>query len=199
MGNGQPQSRMKVNLLSQPNKDSSLNACVGNNGGPYDLAVYAEGFFQSGFAAIKVTQGYQIPIDVMVYPAVFSFRHGVELYIKHFLAELQKLTLNSTNYQKHHRLDDNWKMLTAVMAESRFEEYDLEKIETASFILSMLCDIDPTGQVFRYPEDNKGRQHLNSINIINIGVLELSMQTLFDVFQDWSRHIDVRWEYHFER
>ena len=49
----QPGDRMikpySYNSLFRPGPNSSLNACVGANGGPYDFGSYAEGFLKLGF------------------------------------------------------------------------------------------------------------------------------------------------------
>ena len=71
------------NALFRPGPNASLNACVGDNGGPYDFAAYGDGFFHAGFQIVEAIKQGEWTIDILVYPAVFNFRHGIELYIKH--------------------------------------------------------------------------------------------------------------------
>src|SRR5262249_55182921 len=66
-----------------PGPNLDLNACVGINGGPYDFGAYGEGFFEAGFQVVDAIKRGEWTIDVLIYPAVFNFRHGIELYIKH--------------------------------------------------------------------------------------------------------------------
>jgi uncharacterized protein YciU (UPF0263 family) len=189
----------RSNPLFRPTEDIHLNACVGDNGGPYDFAAYGRGFFDGGFASIQAGRDWKAPVDVLVYPAAFSFRHGIELYIKHFLVELRKLGASKCDYKKNHKLQDNWKSLLKAASESEYEEFQPDQIATASKLIEHFCDIDPSGQIFRYPEDIKGNRHLTDIAIINLAVLEQGMQTLFRIFEDWEERIDVRWELFHER
>src|SRR3954469_3883378 len=82
-----PLPKFRSNPLFREDFDSNLNAAVGDNGGPYDFGAYAQGFFEGGFAVIAAARSGKGTVDLLIYPAVFSFRDGIELYIKHFLAE----------------------------------------------------------------------------------------------------------------
>ena len=79
------------NALFRGGPNCDLNACVGENGGPYDLRDYGQGFFDGGVAIIDAARERRAPVDVLVYPAAFAFRHGIELYIRHILASLAQL------------------------------------------------------------------------------------------------------------
>ena len=46
---------------------------------------YGRGFFDGGHAAVKSAQEFVGPVDLLVYPAAFSYRHGIELYLKHLV------------------------------------------------------------------------------------------------------------------
>ncbi len=90
----------KTNELFKPAADSHFNACVGDNGGPYSLANYADGFFDGGHAIVKDVKDGNFKVDVLVYPAAFSFRHGIELYLKHHFQLLAELNGTSPEYPK---------------------------------------------------------------------------------------------------
>ena len=45
-----------------------LNACVGNNGGPYDLYDYAKGYFEATKTLLDNVQDEGNHIDLIVYP-----------------------------------------------------------------------------------------------------------------------------------
>ena len=76
----QPGDRMikpySYNSLFRPGPNSSLNACVGANGGPYDFGSYAEGFFEAGFQIVDAIKRGEWTTDILIYPAVFDFRHA---------------------------------------------------------------------------------------------------------------------------
>ena len=84
-----PLRKFLENPLFKPDYDSAMNAAVGDNGGPYDFGTYGQGFFEAGFASIEAARRYTAPVDVLIYPIVYSFRHGIELYTKYFLVELK--------------------------------------------------------------------------------------------------------------
>lgn len=98
----------KANSLFRAGPYSSLNACVGTNGGPYEFEDYGEGFFTAGFQIIEVIRLGNPLIDILIYPAAFSFRHGMELYIKGMQILYSGLADSLCTYQKTHSLFDNW-------------------------------------------------------------------------------------------
>jgi hypothetical protein len=67
---------------------SRFNACVGDNGGPYDLYDYAEAYFEATRLLLREAQKPGVLIDVIVYPVCLNFRHALELYIKYLITDL---------------------------------------------------------------------------------------------------------------
>jgi hypothetical protein len=67
------------------------NACVGNNGGPYDLYDYADAYFDATRGLLELALSAPdinrpwITIDLLVYPICRNFRHAVELYLNDLL------------------------------------------------------------------------------------------------------------------
>jgi hypothetical protein len=54
-----------------------------------------------------------------------------------------------------------------------------------------MIEIDPKGQVFRYPEDIKGNRHLTNLAHINVKVLKDGMKILQDLLEKWQLAIDT--------
>ena len=69
-----------------------LNACVGNNGGPYDLYDYAKGYFDATKTLLNHLQDDGNRIDLIVYPICYNFRHAVELCLKYVITDLSKVS-----------------------------------------------------------------------------------------------------------
>ncbi|UTD26129.1 hypothetical protein DB459_03505 [Bradyrhizobium sp. WD16] len=126
-------------------------------------------------------------IDILIYPAAFSYRHGIELYVKHLLNKLSTYNKSGVDYQKTHKLQDNWKLLEAEVKKSQLTCFDDVELSLAGDIVDEFCQIDPTGQVFRYPEDIKGNAHLTGLGVINVEVLEQGMDVLHGLLEKW-RH-----------
>ena len=167
--------RFRTNPLFREDFNSDLNAAVGDNGGPYDFGSYAHGFFQGGFGVIAAARAYKAPVDVLIYPAVFCFRHGIELYLKHFLCELKDLGGSNADYGRDHKLNANCNVFINAATGSGYSEFKLEELREAGEFIDHFCQIDPTGMVFRYPEDLKGNRHLTEVALINIEILEGGM------------------------
>lgn len=184
--------KFQKNPLFREDFNSNLNAAVGDNGGPYDFGAYGQGFFEGGFAVIAAARAYKAPMDLLVYPAVFSFRHGIELYIKHFLSELKAQGASNIEYKRDHKLEINWAEFVRAAGDSGFSEFTNEQLRASGKFIDYFCEIDPTGIVFRYPEDLKGNRHLTDVALINLPILESGMRKLFGTFEEWQRELYER-------
>ena len=178
------------NSLFSSGSNQSLNACVGSNGGPYDFGAYGEGFFEGGFQIIEAIKRGEWTIDLLIYPATFSFRHGIELYLKHMVRLFAEKSGAST-YKKTHTLQDNWSEFESQATATNHSAFNAHELLIAKSIIDDFCNIDPSGQVFRYPEDLKGNQHLIGLGVINIVVLSDGMRTLHELLENWRVAVEV--------
>ena len=183
------------NALFRSGPVMELNACVGENGGPYDLIDYGKGFFngaQEIAIAVKERNGI---IDLLVYPICFSFRHGIELYVKALVQAASKFNGSRRAYQKNHSIDEYWNMIVEEF--DKFDDCVIDKTEIgiAGDIIADFVQIDPTGQVFRYPEDLKGNAHLTGLKLINVEVLADGMKLLHELLEDWHYRLEDLMEY----
>jgi hypothetical protein len=186
---GAAQSQEPYALFGQgPNPQ--LNACVGNNGGPYDFSDYGDGFFDGGHKIVVALKRHEGLLDVLVYPAAFSFRHGIELYVKHLIKELAEYNKSDAVYKKTHDLQHNWGIMLEQAKRSKLTCFKEAQLNQATSTITEFCKIDPTGQVFRYPEDIKGNPHLAEIGIINVEVLDDRLTALHETFKDWRSALD---------
>lgn len=179
------------NALFRPGPNESLNACVGDNGGPYDFASYGEGFFRAGFQIVEAIKRGEWTLDILVYPAVFNFRHGIELYIKHLTILANRLLNAGVTMQQGHGILQNWAQLTILLSQIGDRHFDRLGISIVQDLLGDIVAIDSTGQVFRYPEDNRGRRHLEQISIINVEVLADGMKILSQLFESWASGLNA--------
>ena len=184
-----PVRKFRRNPLFREDFNSDMNAAVGDNGGPYDFDAYGQGFFEGGFAVITSAREGSVPLDILIYPIAFSFRHGLELYIKYLLVELRLHNTSVAEYKQDHKLESNWKAFVKAAEASGFDEFQPEQVAQAGVIVSQFCEIDPNGQMFRYPEDIKGNRHLTDVALINVDVLERGMRRLHGIFEGW--HLEL--------
>jgi hypothetical protein len=174
---------------------SQHNACVGNNGGPYDLYDYAHGYFESTRLLLEQAtapldaEKPRIIIDTLVYPICLSFRHAIELYIKYLITDLAKVVKSKDTYKTNHSLSDNWETAKKLIKQSKLEvtEDELKLFDTA---VKCIMDVDAYGATFRYPESIKGDQHLKDWSLINLVALKVYRNELFQVAERWERKVD---------
>lgn len=178
------------NALFRGGPVTEYNACVGDNGGPYDLVDYGKGFFdgaQEIFLAVKERNG---TVDLLVYPMCFSFRHGIELYLKALVQIAKKFNGANGDYSKNHDIKEYWIMIREEFYKFDDRVIDKTGIGVANDIIADFVQIDPTGQVFRYPEDLKGNAHLNGLKLINVEVLSHGMNVLHDLLDSWYYRLE---------
>ena len=167
-----------------------LNACVGENGGPYDLVDYGRGFFEGAQEIIHGLRNGRSTVDLVIYPICFSFRHGIELYLKAIIKAADAFNQSKRKYNKNNSIDEYWKLIVA-----EFEKFDDRVIDRTSVgivgdIIADFVQIDPTGQVFRYPEDIKGNAHLIGLQLINVEVLSDGMHILHELLSSWYYRLE---------
>lgn len=171
------------------------NACVGENGGPYDLVDYGKGFFDGAQEIVLAVKDRNGTVDLLVYPICFSFRHGIELYLKMLVQTASKFNESKRAYQKNHSIDGYWKMIVEEFEKLDSRILDKTEIAIAGDIIADFVQIDPTGQVFRYPEDLKGNTHLTGLKLINVEVLSESMKVLHSLLESWYFRLEDVMEY----
>jgi hypothetical protein len=182
--------RYTQNAIFRGGPETWLNACVGLNGGPKELDEYADGFFQGGFAIVRAAEAREAPVDILIYPAVFAFRHGIELYVKHLLTRFQTLNNSAEGYAATHKLTDNWALLVAAVKKARMGELPADKVGMAESFIKDFCEVDPRGDAFRYPEDRLGKPTLSDVSLVNILVLRDGMLLLHGFLADWSYYME---------
>jgi len=61
-----------ANSLFRNGPNAQLNACVGENGGPYGYDEYGDGFFDGAKMIVARIKEGAYNIDTLIYPATFS-------------------------------------------------------------------------------------------------------------------------------
>jgi hypothetical protein len=172
---------------------SDYNACVGDNGGPYDLFDYARGYLDATELLLKAVGKTGSVNDLLVYPICQNFRHGVELFIKYLISDLTKLTRSQAKFRIGHSLDGNWSTAMNLLQKTKLDVSSKE-IKLVTRVVTDIMEVDPNGNIFRYPESIKGDQHLKDWAIVNLAVVHGFFSLLWQIAQDWRFKIDGRIE-----
>ena len=180
------------NDLFRPASPTDFNACVGSNGGPYDFQDYALGYFEAGSRIVNSLMSDHWMLDIVIYPLVFTYRHGIELSLKDLAVQLPLVWDEESAVRSTHVLSDNWEQVKTYL--KREQELDPEDtlIDQVDTILKDFLEIDQTGQVFRYPTDIYGLNHLDEkISKINLIVFQQAMHTVSETFEFWMDSVRV--------
>jgi hypothetical protein len=184
----------KQNDLFRPDFDrTDFNACVGDNGGPYDLYDYAHGYFDATRLLLKSVGNSGSVNDLLVYPICLNFRHAVELFIKYLISDLAKLTRSKAKFRATHSLEANWSTAMNLIKQTKFD-VNPNEIKLITNVVTDIMEVDPNGNIFRYPESIKGDRHLKDWAIVNLAVVGDVFSSLFKVVEDWHFKIEARIE-----
>jgi hypothetical protein len=170
-----------------------LNACVGNNGGPYDLYDYAKGYFDATKILLENITGCGVLIDLVVYPICFDFRHAVELYIKYVITDLAKVKGTAHKFKTHHTLSKNWRAAKSLLRQIETTEDDLAYYEK---VITCIDEVDPNnGQTFRFPESIKGDRYLLEWSTINLPTIKAHNDKVAAIAHTWHHRIEAAVEH----
>jgi hypothetical protein len=92
-------------------------------------------------------------LNVHAIPAVYLFRHFVELSLKNMLAMAGRLANQDGSYPDKHRLEPLWVKLRALLHEAGLPESDDERrtLDIVGAMIRELDNADGTAMGFRYP------------------------------------------------
>jgi hypothetical protein len=183
------------NLFRGDPGNSRLNACVGDNGGRYDLFDYAHGYFAATKKILEAAKHFEVGVatDTLVYPACYNFRHSIELFIKYMVATYSQMLKDDTiRFEFRHGLMENWRTVTVAASRLGWSPFEGDEVALVEKTIAEFMEIDPNGVIFRYPDSIRGEQHLQEWSLINLGIVEQRACTVFRIFEDWNYRIGSR-------
>lgn len=169
--------------------DGQLNACVGNNGGPYDLYDYAKGYFQSTATLLRHFDEEGNTLDLIIYPICFNFRHAMEAYLKYVIKDLAEATGTAHRFKSSgHTLGKNWVAAKSLLKHIETTDEDIAYFEN---VVTCIDEVDQSnGQTFRYPENIKGNRHLEEWSTINLPTLKAHNTKISEIAHTWHGRIE---------
>jgi hypothetical protein len=182
------------NSLFRPGPNWKLNACVGRNGGRAGFDRLALGSFVAGARLVKSLQEDPQEVDLVIYPLVVTYRHGIECALKHMARVLLSLCgVPSEDKPKkpNHKLMDDWNLIRPLLAEVEVSEEELERVEAT---LKEIVEIDPNGTSFRFPNALNGTVSLEHTTLINVEVFGERMARLAEFLENCWGWVDHRYE-----
>jgi hypothetical protein len=105
--------------------------------------------------------------DFLIYPLVYTYRHYIELKLKEIIVEGHGILSKTKDFQKeNHDLIKLWIEFQRTMKLVYKDEYQAPP-PTIEKKIKELHDTDKNSDGFRYPINQKGKQNLENLKIIN--------------------------------
>ncbi|MCK5320929.1 hypothetical protein KAJ61_06105 [Candidatus Parcubacteria bacterium] len=184
----------KTSRLFKGGSDWRLNACVGHNGGLLGFCSMGNGYYRSAELLSKHVVSTGFEMDLLIYPIVFSYRHGIELFLKGFLVKIRNANDDSTNDFLNHHLSAKWKEVKQFIKDNKFDSKDDdENIFLTDIIDDVIDDFskyDPGSFHFRYHISKSGNVNQEDVKLINIKNLKIRMDKVFKIFKFWWGCLD---------
>lgn len=159
-------------LISGVPARSHLNACTGPQVGDMDaLEWYADGFRKAARSLVNslIQNGNtaDFPLDVIVYPIVFLYRHHFELMLKLIIRAASGRAKSPTDFPKGHKLVALWQECRP-RVEKMFPTANWGQNDFVERLFKELDTVDPVGQAARYPHDTSGKKSFSQQPLLNV-------------------------------
>jgi len=118
-----------------------------------------------------------------------NFRHAIELYLKYLITALAKKVGSAKKYRTNHSLEDNWTTALELIKAAKLQVKD-DEVEIFAQIVKSIQEVDPKGEIFRYPESIKGDQHLKEWRLINLRVIDAYREEADKAAYRWMKLIE---------
>jgi hypothetical protein len=164
-----------------------MNAAIGDNGGKYDLFDYADAYFDACLVLSSKVVNQGLITDSVVYPICFTFRHGVELFVKYLIDDLGRLAGTWDEFKPGHTLLRNWKRAKRLLNEIETTPEDIGFFEK---VVRDLDRVDRNGVTFRYPETIDRNPLIRDIKTINIAIIGNNCKGLSEIAKTSNRRVD---------
>jgi hypothetical protein len=152
-------------LLADLDGDPSGRALVNWDSAKWGL--YVRGYQQGADVLIERALNDSSNLDLLVYPAMFLYRHYLELTIKLCAWEASRIHNRGARVPKGHDVRHLWSQLRQRLAQA-VPDWPPDQLSQMSRLISEFAAIDPAAQAFRYPVDSKGGPSLERVNLINL-------------------------------
>lgn len=145
--------------------------------------VYVHGYKTAADALVdQVIEGLQ-PVDFYVYPAMFLYRHYLELHLKYTLLGLQRLHGEEASIPKTHDLRVLWKEVRSRLEQEWPEDSANDLFDAVGDRIEEFMRLDNGSFAFRYPVDTKLSPSFKDLMPTDGSHLTLNLQQAKEVVQ----------------
>lgn len=121
---------------------------------PMPWGLYADGYRKAANLLVERCETFY-DRNTLIYPIAFLYRQYIELALKEFILDGNRVVAEPHPLPTHHGLDQLWGVCKEIICERRLpvSPGDLAAVERG---IREFSNFDPTSDAFRYPVDKKG-------------------------------------------
>ncbi len=154
------------------------NACIGIQG---DEHSYVFGFLKASVTLVNdvIMNKKYGDRDTVVWPALYSVRHGIELGLKQLHDDLSDAGVINRIFVRNHSLNEFINSLTKKTLGDKELDYLFTKLK---IFVDSISNLDSDGQTLRYFKKIDGALNLQNESIINLHVISICAETILKIF-----------------
>ena len=131
---------------------------------------------KAGELLIDACEEHKTERDILVYPIIFNYRHGIELAMKWVISQYGHYSTVHIDDIDGHNLWKLWQTCKEIITEVGSED---EAISVVEQVIKEFHDLDKSGQAFRYANDLRG-------DIFRLPYRRIDIQNIKDVMEGIS-------------
>ena len=148
----------------------------------------AEGYRRAGDAVVGAALG-EGGADVLVFPAVFLYRHYIELQLKSHVEQLHEMGFTGERRTVDHNLCGLWRRLREALGDFG-SNLPSDAISSTERLIGEIGGLDRGSYSFRYGEDKSGNDLLKGTHSVDMRNLRDVMEKLDNFFTALDQEIN---------
>lgn len=141
-----------------------------------DKGAYVVGFLDAARHLAEQLEAGHLGVDVVIYPALYLLRHGLELGFKALLSTYHYELENEDRSSHGHSLASLWKQLEPQLdppsyASDHGQYFAPEAVQYIGGLVKAIHDVDPDGEAARYDVNLDDTPTLVGVKRVNLSVL----------------------------
>jgi hypothetical protein len=136
-----------------------------------------QGYMRAAATLIEASKGYRAERQMIIYPILFNYRHGIELAMKWVITMYGGISIEKI---EHHDLWQLWKICRQIIPSLGTND---EAIQAVEQVIKDLHDLDGNALKFRYSCDKNGVLPSLPDGLINLEHIRDVMEAVGNFFE----------------
>ncbi len=130
-----------------------------------------------------------LPVDTVVYPIVFLYRHYFELMLKRLIRSARAALGERATSPDHHKLSNLW-ATARNLVETAHPDGDWVQNAIVTRLFEELDTLDPNSEESRFPVRRKGGASFADVPLLHVRHFALTAERLADYLEDLAGGTD---------